>query len=137
MSYIFYDITSDHKTRLKNNTKVNLEGIYTRKWSEAVFNNSACINYRAMSLVKKTQNYILKLPKRYTYALCKLKCVNHNMPNVTGRYTNTPYEDRICTFCKTMELEMSFTTCLYVRNLPLKEVDILKVIIIILPIYTN
>ena len=108
MSNIFQDITNDHKTWLKKNTKENLEGIYARKWSETVFNNSACINYRAMSLVKKTQNYILKLPKRYTYALCKLKCVNHNMPNVTGRYTNTPYEDRICTLCQTHDIGDEF-----------------------------
>ena len=108
MSNIFHDITNDHKTWLKKNTRLNLEGIYARKWSETVFNNSACINYRAMSLVKKTQNYLLKLPKRYAYALCKLKCVNHNMPNVTGRYTNTPYEDRLCTLCQTQDIGDEF-----------------------------
>ena len=61
-----------------------------------------------MTLVKKTQNYILKLPKRYTYALCKFKCVNHNMPVVTGRYSNTPYEDRLCTYCQSNDIGDEF-----------------------------
>ena len=108
MSYIFCNITSDQKTWLKNNIKVRLEGIYARKWSESVFDNSACTNYRGMTLVKKTQNYILKLPKRYTYALCKFKCVNNNMPVVTGRYSNTPYEDRLCTYCQSNDIGDEF-----------------------------
>ena len=63
MSNIFQDITNDHKTWLKKNTKENLEGIYARKWSETVFNNSACINYRAMSLVKKDSKLYIKIAK--------------------------------------------------------------------------
>ena len=30
------------------------------------------------------------------------------MPNVTGRYTNTPYEDRICTLCQTQDIGDEF-----------------------------
>ena len=108
MSYIFHDITSDHKIWLKNYTKARLESIYARRWSESVFNNSACTNYRAMTLVKKTQNYILKLPKRYIYALCKFKCVNHYLPIVTGRYSDTPYEERTCTFCQNNDIGDEF-----------------------------
>jgi hypothetical protein len=110
MTYIFHDITSDHKIWLKNDTKARLESIYARRWSESVFNNSACTNYRAMTLVKKTQNYILKLPKRYIYiyALCKFKCVNHYLPIVTGRYSDTPYEERTCTFCQNNDIGDEF-----------------------------
>ena len=30
------------------------------------------------------------------------------MPNVTGRYSNTPYEDRVCTFCQNNEIGDEF-----------------------------
>ena len=52
---------------------------------------------------KKLQKYLLKLPDQYMYALCKLKCANHKMPIVTGRYANIPEEDRICNLCELNE----------------------------------
>merc|ERR1712082_74587 len=42
-----------------------------------------------MTVAKKTQTYILKLPKKYVYILCKFKCANHRLPIVEGRYTRT------------------------------------------------
>ena len=71
-------------------------------------NNSTCLNYRVMTIVKKTQNYILKLPKQYVYALCKFKCANHRMPIVNGRYANIPVEERVCTLCQTNKLGDEF-----------------------------
>ncbi|CAL4186470.1 unnamed protein product [Meganyctiphanes norvegica] len=65
-----------------------------------------CVQQRCMSQLqindcsKKIQNYVLKLPKRYIYALCKLKCANHRMPSVTGRWANIPVDDRTCTLCQ-------------------------------------
>ena len=52
-----------------------------------------------MTVVKKTQNYILKLPKKYVYILCKFKCANHHLPIVKGRYTDTPVHERTCPLC--------------------------------------
>jgi len=108
MTYYYNNITKDHKNMLKNNAKVSLENMYAIRWSNSVFDNGACINYRAMTLVKKSQNYITKLPKKYIYALCKFKCVNHYMPIVTGRYANIPYEERICTICQTNDIGDEF-----------------------------
>ena len=102
------DITNENKTWIKKNTKTRLSNIYAQKWSETVSNNSTCLNYRAMTIVKKTQNYILKLPKQYVYALCKFKCANHRMPIVNGRYANIPVEERVCTLCQTNKLGDEF-----------------------------
>ena len=108
MSNLFNDISNVTKSCFKNNIKVRLEDRYAKKWSETVFNNNACHNYRAMTVVKKQQNYVLKLPKRYIYALCKLKCANHRMPIVTGRWANLPIDDRTCTLCQTNEIGDEF-----------------------------
>ena len=90
MPSLFDVVDNTSKSWFKNNTKIRLNNLYAHKWSEAVFNNSVCLNYRVMTVVKKTQNYILKLPKKYVYILCKFKCANHHLPIVEGRYTNTP-----------------------------------------------
>jgi len=73
-----------------------------------VYNNSTCHNYRAMTIVKKPQTYLLKLPKYYAYALCKFKCTNHHLPIVKGRYLNIPLDDRKCTICNLNEIGDEF-----------------------------
>ena len=40
--------------------------------------------------------------------MCKLKCVNHYMPIVAGRYSNTPLDDRICKICQMNEIGDEF-----------------------------
>ena len=108
MPYMFDNITKECKKWFKISTKARLEEFYAKRWSESVHNNSSCLNYRAMTLVKRTQNYVSKLPKQYIYALCKLKCVNHYMPIVAGRYLDTPVDERLCTICQINEIGDEF-----------------------------
>ena len=108
MPYIFDNVTIECKNWLRNSTKVRLEEYYAKKWSDTVYKNSSCLNYRAMTLVKRTQNYVLKLPKYYIYAMCKFKCVNHYMPIVAGRYSDTPIDERLCTICQLNEIGDEF-----------------------------
>ena len=108
MSQLLNDVTNANRNWFKNTIKAKLNTIYAQKWAESVSNNSTCLNYRVMTIVKKPQNYILKLPKQYVYALCKFKCANHRMPIVNGRYLNIPVEERVCTLCQTNALGDEF-----------------------------
>ena len=108
MSHLLNEITNEDKAWIKKNTKTRLNNIYAQSWSESVSTNSTCLNYRVMTIVKKPQNYILKLPKQYVYALCKFKCANHRMPIVNGRCANIPVEEKVCTLCQTNKLEVEF-----------------------------
>ena len=74
--------------------------------SESVFNNSVCLNYRAMTVVKK--NLHTKTSKKYVYILCKFKCANHRLPIVEGRYTVIPVHERTCTLCTTNDIGDEF-----------------------------
>ena len=67
MSDTFNNIEEINKTWFKNNVKVKLGDVYCQKWSNSVFNNSVCVNYRVMTKVKKLQDYIIQLPKQYIY----------------------------------------------------------------------
>ena len=108
MPYMFDTIIKECKNWFKIITKTRLEEFYPKIWSESVHNNSSCLNYRAMTLSKRTQNYVSKLPKPYIYALVKFKCVNHYMPIVAGRYLNTPVDERLCTICQMNEIGDEF-----------------------------
>ena len=108
MSSLFDVTTNTQKSWFKNNTKIRLNNIYANIWSESVFNNSVCLNYRVMTVAKKTQTYILKLPKKYVYILCKFKCANHRLPIVEGRYTGIPVHERTCTLCTTNDIGDEF-----------------------------
>ena len=50
-SYLFNDLLLVNKNQFKNSIKIRLKDIYDQKWAEAVFNNSFCLNYRAMTTI--------------------------------------------------------------------------------------
>ena len=99
MSSSFNNITTVSKAWFKNTIKQKLNDIYYQNWSVSVFSNSTCLNYRVMTVHKQLQNYLLKLPSQYRYAICKFKCANHKMPIVNGRYSNIAVDARKCTLC--------------------------------------
>ena len=107
-SYLFNDENLGTKNQFKTLTKLRLKDIYDQKWAESVFNNSICLNYRAMTTQKKLKGYLLNLPSQYMFSLCKFKCANHKLPIVTGRYEGTPIDDRICPLCDTNEIGDEF-----------------------------
>ena len=99
MSSTFDNITNIGKVWFKNTIKLRLNDIYNQNWSNEVFNNSICLNYRVMTDCKHLKNYLLKLPSQYMYAMCKFKCANHRMPIVQGRYAGVDVDNRTCNLC--------------------------------------
>ena len=55
MSSLFDIVADTEKSWFKNNAKLRLNNIYANKWSESVFNNSVCLNYRLMTVVEKKE----------------------------------------------------------------------------------
>ena len=97
----FFNNTIDvNKCWFKNTIKTKFNDIYNRKWSLSIFNNSTCLNYRAMTESKHLQKYLLTLPSQYMYAICKFKCSNYRMPIVFGRYANVAVDERKCELCE-------------------------------------
>ena len=94
MSSTFNNIANISKVWFKNTIKLKLNDIYNQNWSNEVFNNSICLNYRVMTDRKHLKNYLLKLPSQYMHAMCKFKCANHRMPIVQGRYAGVDVDNR-------------------------------------------
>ena len=96
MSHLFNDITNVNISWFIDTAKKRLNDIYNQNWSDQVFSNSTCLNYRAMTTQKKIQNYLIKLPSQYMYAMCKFKSANHKLPIVIGRYAAVTIDERKC-----------------------------------------
>ena len=60
MPNLFHDTTSVNKSCFKNNIKVRLEDVYAKRWSDSVFNNGACLNYRLITVVKNDTKLCIK-----------------------------------------------------------------------------
>ena len=75
-----------------------------------------------MSDRKHLQEYLLRLPSQYMYAICKFKCANHRMPIVEGRYANVEVDNRTCNLCNLNPKEIG-DEFHYLFNCPFFKVD--------------
>ena len=62
MSNCFDNISNAKNIWFKNTMKLKINDSYNQIWSAYVFNNSTCLNYRAMTDRKNLQSYLLNLP---------------------------------------------------------------------------
>ena len=108
MSNIFNRPNDLNKTWFKNTIKLRLSDIHNQRWSETVFNNGVCINYRVMTKHSKLKGYLTTLPKKYMYSMLKFKCANIKIPIVRGWYANMPVDERVCNLCQSNEIGDEF-----------------------------
>ena len=79
-SYLLNDINFVDKNYFKNSIKLRLKDIYDQKWAESVFNNSICLNYRAMTTKKNSIKVTLQISPASTclhYANLNAQTINY------------------------------------------------------------
>ncbi len=76
-----------------------LQTHYLDLWETDISGSSACDNYAKFKTALKIEDYLLLLEPRQAIPLVKFRANNHKLPIVTGRYNNTPREERICNLC--------------------------------------
>ena len=108
MSYLFNNVYTVNNIWLKESLILRLSDVYRQKWQVEVNNNSTCLNYRIMTSQKELQYYLVKLPQKYSYTLCKFKCGNHKLPIIRGRYNDINIDDRKCELCQQNEIGDEF-----------------------------
>ena len=86
---------------IKASVERRLVDIHKQNLSSTIFDNSQTKTYRIFkqSLNSDIENYLIELPKKDRIILCRFRCSNHQLPIVSGRYTNTPRNMRICSLC--------------------------------------
>ena len=78
-------------------------------------------NYNLFKQDLYFENYLIKLNRKHCSLLLKFRLSNHRLHVETGRWDNTPLEDRKCTLCSKMISVTKFTIFLFVITLYLTE----------------
>ena len=68
-------------------------------WKSEISSSTACDNYIKFKSSLKLEQYLTLLDPKHAIPITKFRSNNHRLPVVTGRYSNTPREERICTLC--------------------------------------
>ena len=100
MSNLFEEPGSVNYVWFKEAFKLRINDVNRQKWQEEVHNSSACLTYRIVTVQKELQYYLLNLPEKYAYDLCKFRCGNHKLPIVRGRFQNLTIDERVCRLCQ-------------------------------------
>ena len=79
--------------------KRTLKDQYIQNWQAGLQNTTKTAIYKEIKQSWGFENYLLQLPESQRITLCKFRCGNHKLPIETGRYNNTPRNDRLCLKC--------------------------------------
>ena len=67
-----------------------------------------CLNYRIFKKELCLEKYLLNLNPKSAATLCRFRCGNHSLPNVTGRHSGIDIVNRKCTLCKSYNIGDEF-----------------------------
>lgn len=100
LSNIWLSQTFSSKTWLVKCIKQKLCDQFIQQWSSDIEISSKGISYRLFVDNFEMQHYLLSnISTKNKILLCKFRTSNHKLPIETGRWSNIPKSDRICTLC--------------------------------------
>ena len=87
-------------------------GIHQHEWihfiKHILLSSSKGKNYTLFKQDLNFENYLIKLNRKHCSSLLKFRLSNHRLPVETGRWENTPLEDRKCTLCSKHDMGYEF-----------------------------
>ena len=81
-----------------------LTDIHWQNWHSEVDASGHCVNYRIFKESPTAEAYLTKVPRRKAISLCRFRAGNSKIPAVTGRYTGTDRNERLCHLCQMREV---------------------------------
>ena len=79
---------------------------YKQTWYSEISNSSRLQTYSIFKYNFELESYLnLDIDKKYKLALTRFRTSSHSLMIETGRYENTPREQRICQFCNMGKIE--------------------------------
>ena len=87
--------------QLTNLIKCRTRDQHLQQWYENVQTSRKSLFYRIIKREFKFEPYLDLLTNRPRKLLTKFRTSNHKLPVETGRWNNTPFEDRTCPRCAT------------------------------------
>ena len=97
--------------KTQNQSKIKslkLSDLYVQEWHNKVTSSSKGKNYTLFKQDLNFENYLIKLNRKHCSSLLKFRLSNHRLPVETGRWENTPLEDRKCILCSKYDIGDEF-----------------------------
>ena len=92
---------------------------YKQTWYSEINNSSRLQTYSIFKYNFELESYLnLDIDKKYKLALTRFRTSSHSLMIETGRYENTPREQRICQFCNMGKIEDEYHFLLVCPNYP-------------------
>ena len=85
-----------------------LSDLYIQQWHTKVSSSSKGRTYNLFKHDINFENYLTKLTKKHYSALLKFRLSNHRLPVETGRWENTPLDERKCVLCEKNDIGDEF-----------------------------
>ena len=85
-----------------------LSDLYIQQWHTKVSSSSKGRMYNLFKHDINFENYLTKLTKKHYSALLKFRLSNHRLPVETGRWENTPLDERKCVLCEKNDIGDKF-----------------------------
>ena len=108
-------------TYLKN----RLSTYFTNFWKDQIEQSRHSGKLRTLVQVKNNfafEDYLHEICNvKHRQAITKMRISAHKLPVESGRYTKTPYEDRVCTLCQSNEIGDEFHYLLSCSNQNISE----------------
>ena len=99
LNYLWNQQQPVHSVQLKFIVKQNLTDQYIQNWFSQIENSSRGEFYGIFKNEFNLEKYLLKLLPHERNMITKFRCNNIKLPIETGRWPNTPREERICHLC--------------------------------------
>ena len=92
----------------QNQISKTLSDLYVQESHNKVTSSSKGKNYTLFKQDLNYENYLIILNRKHCSSLLKFRLSNHLLPVETGRWENTPLEDRKCTLCSKHDIGDEF-----------------------------
>ena len=105
--------------------KLRLLDQFKQEWASEIFNSPKTLCYRIFKTDFCYEKYLSILPPHLMYYICKFRCSSHRLPIESGRWNNTPRNDRLCTLCDLQEIGDEFHYIFTCKNLQVERKNLL------------
>ena len=92
----------------KNATALRILDIFKQNWKSEVDEGSVCATYRIYKQELKSEKYLNLLDTAERISLAKFRCGSNRLPINSGRFYNTPRNERYCPLCNFQKLGDEF-----------------------------
>ncbi len=113
MSLDIHDLMNTHDIHIdpaetKRTIRIKLNRYYAAEWHNTLDTSTACHSYSDYKEKLEPEPYLTLLEGNLRIPLTKFRCSNNYLPIVTGRYDNTPRQERLCLMCDSQEVGDEF-----------------------------